>query len=117
MTGWITLLGWVALTASAPYASANLIQGLVALNNPDYEPHRWATTLIYIAIVLLAFILNQWASRILPMLENGIMCLHILFFLIILVAAAVIPPERNSARFVFTHYQNLTGWENDGVAW
>lgn len=116
-SGWITLLGWISLTASAPYAAANLIQGLITLSNPDYVPERWKVTLIYMAILLLSFILNQWFSKILPLLETMIMSFHIIFFFAILIAAAVLPPTRNSVSFVFTEVQNLSGWENDGVAW
>ena len=116
-SGWITLLGWVALTASAPYAVGNLVQGLIGLNNPEYQPERYRTTLIYIAVLTLSFCLNQWGSRVLPLLENTIMFFHILFFCIMIIVIAVIPPDRHNAAFVFTKFQNNTGWENDGVAW
>ncbi|KAJ9642685.1 hypothetical protein H2204_002333 [Knufia peltigerae] len=116
-SGWITLLGWVALTASAPYAAGNLIQGLASLSNPDLAPERYRTTLIYIGILLLSFCFNQWGSRILPLLENLIMTLHILFFFMILIAVCIIPPKRHSAAFVFSEFQNNSGWENNGVAW
>lgn len=116
-SGWITLLGWISLTASAPYAAGNLIQGLIVLNNPDYQPERYRTTLIYIAILTLSFSLNQWGSRVLPLLENLIMFFHVLFFFIMMIVIAVIPPDRNTAAFVFTKFENNTGWENNGVAW
>lgn len=115
--GWITLLGWVALTASAPYAAGNLIQGLIALSNPDYEPERWKTFLVYLAILILAFVFNQWCSKVLPLLETGIMIIHSLFFFIMIIVIAVIPPQRNSASFVFTEFLNLSGWEDAGAAW
>lgn len=51
------------------------------------------------------------------MLENCIMFFHILFFFIMIIVIAVIPPDRHSAAFVFTEFQNNSGWENDGVAW
>src|ERR1700755_2278454 len=114
MVGWITLLGWVALTASAPYAVGNLVQGLIGVSHPEYQPERYRTFLIYLAIVLISFGINQWGIRILPLLENMIMCFHVLFFFIIIITVAIIPPERNSAKFVFTDFQNNTGWENDG---
>ncbi|KAM5359000.1 hypothetical protein ACJZ2D_014825 [Fusarium nematophilum] len=104
-------------TASAPYGSGNLIQGLIILNNPDYAPERWHGTLIYIFVLVIAFILNIWGSRILPMLENLIMVLHILFFFAMLLAVAIIPPSRHSSEFVFTFFQNNSGWESDGIAW
>ena len=118
-TGYFTLMGWTALTASAPYASANLIQGLISLSDPSYEPTRWKTTLIYMCILIMAFVFNQWFSKMLPMLEQFIMAVHILFWVGILIAVCVLPETRNSAGFVFGSEAavNLTGWDNDGVAW
>uniref|UniRef100_A0A8H7N224 Amino acid permease/ SLC12A domain-containing protein n=2 Tax=Bionectria ochroleuca TaxID=29856 RepID=A0A8H7N224_BIOOC len=115
--GWLTILGWLALTASAPFAGGTLIQGLVTLNYPDYVPERWHGTLLYLAILAIAFALNLWGSKLLPLIENLIMALHILFFFAILIAVAVLPRNRNSASFVFTNFQNNTGWESDGIAW
>ena len=117
ITGWIALLGWISLNASTAYLAANLIQGLIAISNPNFESSRWLTTVIYTAIVLFAFSVNQWGSRILHLIENLMMALHLGFFVTILIAAAVIPPDRNSADFVLTYFQNMTGWENDGIAW
>lgn len=116
-SGWLTLLGWLAFTASAPFASGTIIQGLITLNYPDYVPERWHGTLLYIAVLSIAFALNIWGSRLLPILENFIMALHILFFFAMLIAVAIIPPSRHSAEFVFANFQNNTGWENDGIAW
>lgn len=115
-SGWLTLIGWVALTASAPYAAGNLILGLIGLNHPEYIPERWHGTLIYLAILAISFVLNLWGSRVLPLLENLIMTLHVLFFAIF-IAAIVLPPTRHSATFVFTTFVNNSGWDSDGVAW
>ncbi|RYP14072.1 hypothetical protein DL765_006606 [Monosporascus sp. GIB2] len=116
-TGWITLLGWVALTASAPFASANLIQVLVTLSHPEYEPERWHGYLIYVTLILMACFMNILGGRVLTVLENVIMCLHVGFFFAILIAVAALPRERNTAEFVFTFFQNRTGWDNDAIAW
>ncbi|KAK0383891.1 hypothetical protein NLU13_7983 [Sarocladium strictum] len=116
-TGWLSLVGWVALTASGPYGAANIIQGLVVLNYDDYEPKAWRWYLIYLTITVLSFLMNIWGGKVLPMLENAISALHVLFFFMVLIAAAALPKERQSAEFVFTHFANGTGWDSNGIAW
>ena len=41
MTGWLLVLGWQADLASAAYLGGVIIQGIAALNFPDYDVHRW----------------------------------------------------------------------------
>lgn len=120
-TGWISLLGWVALTASAPFGAANIIQGVVVLNYPDYEPQPWRWFLIYVGVTAIAFLLNIFGGRVLPLLENFIMAFHVLFFFGILIAVAVLPKSLpggyQPAEFVFTQFSNGTGWDSDAIAW
>lgn len=114
---YLTILGWIALSASVPFIASQLIQGLIILNNPGYSPERWQASCIYWVIVLAAFLVNAWGYRFLHMVSNVIMVLHIVFFIAMIVVVAVLPPSRNSTEFVFTEFVNLTGWENDGIAW
>ncbi|KAH7028897.1 amino acid/polyamine transporter I [Microdochium trichocladiopsis] len=117
-TGWISLLGWVALTASAPFGAANIIQGVVVLNYEDYVPQTWHWYLIYVAVTLIAFGLNIFGGRVLPVLENLIMALHVIFFFMILIATLVLARGNyQPAEFVFTQFSNGTGWDSDFVAW
>jgi hypothetical protein len=110
-------MGWIGLTASVPFLGSQLIQALISFNNATYEPKRWQATCIYWAIVLLAYVTNIWGYRVLHMVGNVMMVLHIVFFVAVLLCAVILPPARNSASFVFTEFINLTGWESDGVAW
>ena len=41
MTGWLLVLGWQADLASAAYLGGIIIQGIAALNYPDYQVERW----------------------------------------------------------------------------
>jgi amino acid transporter len=116
-TGWTSILGWVAFTASAPFGAANIVQGLIILNYPDYEPKTWHWYLIYLATAAMAFFMNIWGGKVLPMLENIIMVFHVGFFIAILIAVAALPRERQSAEFVFTHFSNGTGWDSNVIAW
>ena len=41
MTGWLLVLGWQADLASAAYLGGVIIQGVAALNHPEYVVERW----------------------------------------------------------------------------
>ncbi|KAK2602232.1 hypothetical protein N8I77_008782 [Diaporthe amygdali] len=114
---YLTSLGWLALSASAPFLASQMTQGLLVLNYPDFKPHAWLSSCIYWGILLVGYIANVWGYRMLPLLEKLVMILHILFFLVVFVIALVLPPERKSATFVFTTFVNETRWRSDGVAW
>jgi amino acid transporter len=93
-----------------------MIQGLVVLRYENYHFERWHGTLIYWAILLLAFLVNTVGIRAMPMIENGILVFHVATFFTVLVPLVVLSPHK-SAEYVFTTFENSSGWENDGVAW
>ncbi|PLB47794.1 amino acid transporter [Aspergillus steynii IBT 23096] len=116
LTGWITMLGWQAFTASAAFLGATMVQGCVTLRYESYRPERWHGTMIYWAILLLAFMVNTVGIRFLPLIEGVILIIHVISFLAVLVALVILAPHKN-AEYVFTTFENNSGWQNDGVAW
>ncbi|KAK7403433.1 hypothetical protein QQX98_010799 [Neonectria punicea] len=116
VTGWISIGGQIVMTASVAFACGLMTQGLIVLNVEGYIPTRWQAVLIYWAFLLYAAAMNIWCHRLLPTasLISGI--LHVVCFVAIFIALAVMAPK-NSASFVFTETYNRTGWPSDGVAW
>ncbi|KAK0382770.1 hypothetical protein NLU13_9866 [Sarocladium strictum] len=116
LTGWISVGGQLVFAASAAFAAALMIQGLIILNNPSYDPTRWQTMLLYWAILLYGALINIFGEFILPtanLIAGGI---HLVGFLIIFIVLAVMA-DKNSAHFVFVETYNQTGWDSAGVAW
>ncbi|KAF7554873.1 hypothetical protein G7Z17_g2594 [Cylindrodendrum hubeiense] len=111
--------GWIAVAGSAPFLAGTMVQGLLVLNlSPDnYTFERWHGTLIYWAILLAAACICIFCSNLLPLLEKLSMALHVILFLVIVIVMCVVSPTKNSAAFVFTTFENNSGWSNDGVAW
>ena len=89
--------------------AGTLIQGLIVLNHPSYEPTRWQGTLLTIAISGVAFFFNTWGAKQLPLLEGLILVLHIFGFFAILIPLWVLAPK-NSAKEVFGSFQDGGGW-------
>lgn len=117
VAGWITTFGWQSVAASAPFLAGTMIQGLIVLNNPAYVFERWHGTLIYWAVLLVALLGNTLGSHILPHVENATMVLHVVLFIVLLVVVVALSPTKNSSAFVFTDFENESGWKSDGVAW
>ncbi|KAI9843986.1 MAG: hypothetical protein M1838_002392 [Thelocarpon superellum] len=114
--GWISILGWQAVTASVVFLGATQIQGLLVLNYESYVFERWHGTLLYTAIILLSVSVNVIGIKILPHIESVILILHFAFYFILLVPLVYLS-RQSSSEFVWTQFMNNGGWDNDGVSW
>ncbi|KAK6369786.1 hypothetical protein LTS17_009236 [Exophiala oligosperma] len=118
LQGWITVFAWMALCAQVCYLEGTLIQGLIALNNPEtYIPKGWHGTLLAWSILALPLICNIWARRILAPLEVVGGIVHVALFIVFVVVLVALSP-RSSADFVFTTtFTGLSGYGSAGVSW
>lgn len=92
-----------------------MIQGLIILNNADYEPQRWHGTLLFYALILVSLLFNTLFVRCLPQIEGIILVLHIAGFFGILIPLVYLAPH-SSAADVFTRFQNGGGWSSQGLS-
>nr|OQO26369.1 hypothetical protein B0A51_05139 [Rachicladosporium sp. CCFEE 5018] len=115
--GWINCFGWIALTATAGLLGSQLIIGIIPMYNAAYEPQRWHQFLIYIGYNLVAFLVNAFGNKVIPLVNKTAIIWSISGFVIISITVlACASPDYSSAKFVFTGFLNETGWP-DGVAW
>jgi amino acid transporter len=78
VVGWASCGGLIATTASAPFACALQIQGLIGLCNPDYESKTWVVVVSFWGVLLLAGSVNIFGIRLLPAF-NYLSCNPLLF--------------------------------------
>ncbi|ERF74098.1 hypothetical protein EPUS_06367 [Endocarpon pusillum Z07020] len=116
ITGWVSVLGWIAATATPAFLGATLLQGLFVLNDSSYVYQQFHGTLLYFAVILLAILVNVFLIRFLPYLETLILILHIGLFFALLVPLVYLAPQ-HSAVFVFTDFESRVGWNSRGIAW
>ena len=95
---------------------ASFIQGVAVLNYDEYEPLPWQGTLIYWAVLLLTTAVNILGVRKFPHIETFAFIFFIAAFFIILVPLVYLTPQ-SSAKFVFTDFENSSGWSSDGLVW
>ena len=92
-----------------------MIQSLIVINNPSYNPKPWQAVLLVFSMVLLLFIVNVWGASWWPKIQNGLMVLHILGFLVTIIVLWVCAPHQ-SAKAVFTGFTNEGGWSSMGLS-
>ena len=111
----MSTLSWQAGSASGSFLTGTIIQGLITVNDPNYNPTNWQGTLLVFAMVLIIYIANIWGAKSLPMIQNLLLVVHIFGFLVIVIVLWVLAP-RQSAKNVFTQFTNGGGWSSMGVS-
>ena len=115
MTGWMGVLSWQAGNASGAFIPGTVIQAILGVNDPTYVQQKWQGTLFVFATVALIFIVNTYFIRWLPMLQNGLMFIHISAFVAIVIVLWVKAPCASAAE-VFTTFTNNGNWSSMGLS-
>ncbi|KAI4923358.1 hypothetical protein J4E85_008395 [Alternaria conjuncta] len=118
VTGWLTVIGWIAALTSVCYFVADLILQLVSLNDLEgtYVREGWHGTLLLWGILLLCVFINVFISGALPTIEVVVLIVHILGFFGILVPLIYLPSSHNSAKKIFTMFHNEGEWSTHALA-
>src|SRR5258706_3380423 len=108
-TGWFTLIGQVAITASIDFGLANFIGGFLVLTT-DYTPRPGSLMLIYGIVLILHGVLNSLGIRLTALLNDISVWWHLVGVAVFLVVLLFLPDHHASASYVFSKFQNNTGW-------
>ena len=92
-----------------------MIQGLIVLNNPSYEPQRWQGTLLFYAMILVGVIFNTLFVRYLPKTEGLVLIIHVGGFFAVLIPLVYLAPHGNGTE-VFTLFTNGGGWQTQELS-
>lgn len=95
-----------------------MVQGLLVFNYPEtYTFERWHGTLLYWAILVIAASICIFGNHVLPAIEKITLILHVALYFVLLIVMCVVSPNKNTASYVFTSFENNSGWDSDGLAW
>src|SRR6266536_214667 len=81
----MSTLSWQAGNASGSFLTGTIVQALITLNHDTYEAQSYQGTLLVFAMVVVLYIVNIWAAQVWPKIQNGLMILHILGFLVVII--------------------------------
>jgi choline transport protein len=113
--GWLCATGWQVFLASVAFIVGTIIQGLIILNNENYEARLWHGTLLAIAVIAFAIIFNTSLSTKLPLVEGIVLIIHMTGLFAVIIPLLVLAP-RGNARDVLLTYTNDGGWPTTGLA-
>ena len=107
--------GWQGAIVGLSFVAGTIVQGLITLNNPSYEPQQWHGTLLVIAAVAIAIGINVFLSKTLPIAEIPILTLHVLGLFAIIIPLLVMAPK-NDAKTALLTVTNSGGWHTTGTS-
>ena len=68
--------------------------------------------MLYWMVLLIAVLVNILGIRVFPHIETAACLFHICFFFVLVYLS-----PRSTAKFVFTDFENSSGWKSNGVSW
>ena len=66
IVGWASCIGLIATTASAAFACAIQVSGLIVLCQPDYNLQPWLVVVVFWTVLLVGGIVNLFGVKLLP---------------------------------------------------
>ena len=106
----IGFVGILAMEATNNFIGANFILGQANLCFPEYIIQRWHTVLVTYLIAILCSLLNAYFPHLLDRISRYILAWNILSFVIVIIAILATNDHKQPASFVFTDFQNATGF-------
>lgn len=117
MTGWVTAIAGQAGAVIMSYAAVKVLQAIIILNYPAYEPSQWHQTLVLFAILLLALVTNTLLARQLPTLESIILLIHIFGFFGVLIPLVYLGPKGDPQEIFQELPTQEAGAQQVSVSW
>ncbi len=111
VTGWLNLLGLLGGIAGIDYGAASFIAAFAGLQW-SVTPTPGLILAIFAAVLLLHALLNVVGVRVVSLLNSVSVWWHLLGVALIVGVLTVVPSHHQSPSWVFTHFENGTGWSN-----
>ena len=108
-TGWFNLLGQVAVTAGIDFGLAYFVDFLLNLWW-SYPTKPVAIIAIYAVVLFIHGLMNTFGIALVALLNNVSVWWHLLGVAIIFIVLFLVPKNHNSVSYVFTHFENQTGF-------
>ena len=110
ITGWFMITGLIAMAAVINFLSANFILGMANLSYPDFTIQQWHVVVLAYLVACTSALGNIYFSHLLEPLSKFMITFNIITFFVVVITVLACNDNKQSASFVFTEFQNLTGW-------
>ena len=117
-TGWLNLIGLLAVTASVAYGAATFLDLTISTVSSSWADGYSLTRvfLLFVAIFVLASLANIFSGHLLAMINNISVWWHVAGAAIVIAVLVLVPTTHQSADFVFTERINNSGYDS-GFYW
>ncbi|HEX2894705.1 MAG TPA: amino acid permease [Marmoricola sp.] len=113
-TGWLNLIGLLAVTASVAYGAATFLDLTISTVSSSYA-HSYSLTRVFIwfiVIMVLAGAANIFKGHLLAAINNISVWWHVAGAAIVILVLILVPDHHQSVNFVFTERINNSGFSS-----
>ncbi len=117
-TGWLNLIGLLAVTASVAYGAATFLDLTISTISSGYADSYSLTRVFlwFVVIMALAALANIFSGHLLAIVNNISVWWHVAGAAIVILVLIIVPDTHQSMDFVFTERINNSGFSN-GFYW
>ncbi len=117
-TGWLNLIGLLAVTASVAYGAATFLDLTLSTISSGYSDGYSLTRVFvwFLVILALAALANIFSGHLLAIINNISVWWHVAGAAIVILVLFLVPDSHQSASFVFTERINNSGYSS-GFYW
>ena len=109
-TGWLNLIGLIAIVASVAYGCATFLDITIGVLDSDYTSGNLNRVFLYfLAILVVAALVNIFSSHLLAMINNVSVWWHVFGAAAIILILILVPSHHASIGDVFTKVINNSG--------
>jgi amino acid transporter len=111
-TGWLNLIGLIAVTAGVSYGCATFIDLTLSTWSEGYA-EDYSLTRVFITFVIVLFlaaVLNIFSSHLMAIMNNVSVWWHVVGASLIVLILILVPDQHQSVNYVFTERFNNTGY-------
>ena len=117
-TGWLNLIGLLAVTASVAYGAATFFDLTLSTISSGWADDFSLTRvfIIFVVILALAALANIFSGHLLAVINNISVWWHVAGAAIVIAVLVIVPDTHQSPKFVFTERINNSGFDS-GFYW
>ncbi len=111
-TGWLNLIGLVAVTASVAYGCATFIDLTLSTFSQGYADGYSLSRVfwIFLVVLVLASVLNIFSGHLMAVMNNVSVWWHVFGAAVVVLILVLVPDQHQSFSYVFTERFNNSGY-------
>ena len=118
-TGWLNLIGLVAVTASVGYGASSFLNVLLGFQFPNYAKDFMGGDYIkqqfflFLAIILFIVLINVYSGHLLSLFNNISVWWHVFGTLVVVGILLIVPSDHQTLSWMYTTQINSSGFSDN----